>query len=101
MTEGFTKVKDENENLYIANKKLWSKTRIAGSSVSLGHNEEKVKLPKKSLIIGKHKHPRLRKKLVTGRTSIQSSPKSYRDTAKARYSGKRKLRPKRYSTKNY
>ena len=23
MTKGYTKIKDENENLYIANKKLW------------------------------------------------------------------------------
>ena len=27
MTEGFTKVKDENENLYIANKKLWQQNK--------------------------------------------------------------------------
>ena len=27
MTEGFTKVKDENENLYIANKKLWEQNK--------------------------------------------------------------------------
>ena len=27
MTEGYTKVKDENENLYIANKKLWEQNR--------------------------------------------------------------------------
>ena len=27
MTEGYTKVKGENENLYIANKKLWEQNR--------------------------------------------------------------------------
>ena len=27
MTKGFTKVKDENENLYIANKKLWEQNK--------------------------------------------------------------------------
>ena len=27
MTEGYTKVKGENENLYIANKKLWLKVK--------------------------------------------------------------------------
>ena len=27
MTEGFTKVKDENGNLYIANKKLWEQNK--------------------------------------------------------------------------
>ena len=27
MPEGFTKVKDENENLYIANKKLWEQNK--------------------------------------------------------------------------
>ena len=26
-TKGFTKVKDENENLYIANKKLWEQNK--------------------------------------------------------------------------
>ena len=27
ITEGFTKVKDKNENLYIANKKLWKQNK--------------------------------------------------------------------------
>ena len=33
MTEGYTKVKDENENLYIANKKLWVQVKIT----KIGH----------------------------------------------------------------
>ena len=67
----------------------------------MGHNEEKGKLPKESLIIEKHKYLRLRQKLVTGRTNVQSSPKSYQDATRAEYNGKGKLRPKRYSTKKY
>ena len=33
MTEGYTKVKSENENLYIANKKLWEQNR----NTRIGH----------------------------------------------------------------
>ena len=33
MTEGYTKVKEENENLYIANKKLWVQVK----DTKMGH----------------------------------------------------------------
>ena len=101
MTEGFTKVKDKNENLYIANKKLWDQNKNSRIKRFFGHNEEKVKLPKESLIIGKHKQPRLKQRSITRRMSIQSSPKSYRDAARAGHSGKGKLRLTRYNTKRY
>ena len=78
-----------------------SKTRIAGSDVSLGHNEEKVKLPKESLIIGKHKQPMLKQKPIIGRMNILWSLKSYQNAVKTEDSGKRKLRLKRYNTKRY
>ena len=67
----------------------------------MGHSEEKVKLPKESLIIEKHKQPKLRQKPITGRMSILWSPKSYQNVVRAEDNGRGKLRPKRYSTKKH
>ena len=55
MIKVYTKAKSENENLYITNKKLKDRSKIPRSGIFLEHNEEKVKLPEKSPIIGKHK----------------------------------------------
>ena len=82
-------------------KSYGSKTRIAGSGVFLGHNEEKVKLPKERLIIGKHKQPRLKQKPITRRMNILWSLKSYQNAVKTRDSGRGKVRIKRYNTKRY
>ena len=70
MIEGYIKVKGENENLYIANKKLWVQVKDTKIGLFLAPNVEKGKLPKESQITGKHKQPRFRQKLVTGKTSI-------------------------------
>ena len=70
MTEGYTKEKGENENLYIVNKKLWVQVKDTKIGLFLAPNIEKGTLPKKTPIVGKHKQPRLRQKLVTRKMSI-------------------------------
>ena len=70
MTKGYTKVKGENENMYMANKKLWVQVKDTKIGYFFAPNVEKGKLSKESLIVGKHKRLRLRQKLVTGKTSI-------------------------------
>ena len=88
MVDVCAKAKDETENLYIANKKLWSRIETLGLDVSLGTNEEKVNLPKENPITGKHKHPKLRRKLATGRVSILSSLKSCLSAARVGHYGR-------------
>ena len=101
MADVCAKAKDETENLYIANKKLWEQNKNTRIGLFLGHNEEKTNLHKENPIIGKRKHQMLRRKLAIGRTSILSSPKSCPNAAKAGHCEKRRLRLKRYNTKSY
>ena len=54
MTKGYTKVKGENENLYIANKSYGYRSKTPKWGVSLAPNVEKGRFPKESRIIGEH-----------------------------------------------
>ena len=47
MTDVYTKTKSENENLYIANKKLWEQNRNTKIGLFLGHSKEKRIFPKR------------------------------------------------------
>ena len=55
MANVYNKAKNENENLYIANKKLWGQVKDTKIGFCLEHNEKKVKLSKENPIIGKRK----------------------------------------------
>ena len=55
MADIYTKAKSKNENLYIANKKLWGQVKDTKIGFFLEHNEKKVKLSKENPIIGKRK----------------------------------------------
>ena len=60
MADVYTKAKSENDNLYIANKKLWGQ----------------VNDTKESPIIGKHKQSRLKQKSIIGKMNILWSSKN-------------------------
>ena len=62
----------------------------------MGPNEEKVNPPKENPITGKHKHPKLRRKLVIGRVSILSSLKSCPSAARVGHHGRGRLSLEKY-----
>ena len=73
--------------------------RISGYDVSLEHSEEKVKLPKESLTIDKHKRSRLRQKPATGKMNTPWFSRNWQSVARAGDSGRGKLKSKKYSAK--
>ena len=101
MTDICAKAKDETENLYIANKKLWEQNRDTRIGRFLGPNDEKVNLPKGNPITGKHKHPKLRQKLVIGRMSILSSPKNCPNVVRVGHHGRGRLSLEKYNARRY
>ena len=94
MVDVYTKAKGENENLYIANKKLWEQNRSTRIGRFFETQQRECESSQKE-----SNHSKLRRKPITRKMSILSSLKSCPNAARVGDYGKRKLSPERYSAR--